>query len=87
MKPKEKAKDLMEKMQVIHYTKLRSRPEHKGIPVSMHHDQVKQCALICIKEKIDELQNISDSGIGIPNTYLVARLIYLKETEQEIEKL
>jgi len=78
MKPKEKAKELIEQFEDLDSPNVRGK--------WFAHDY-KNCALICIKEKIDELQNISDSGIGIPNTYLVARLIYLKETEQEIEKL
>ena len=44
MTPKEKAKELLEKMNVIHYLK------GNGLPVSMHKSQVKKCALIAVDE-------------------------------------
>ena len=51
MTPKDKAKDLINKMDVIHYMKLGGiNSNSKGLPVSMHDDQVKQCALIAVDE-------------------------------------
>lgn len=44
MTPAEKAKELVDKMNVIHYLK------GNGLPVSMHKTQIKQCALIAVDE-------------------------------------
>ncbi|HEY9885925.1 MAG TPA: hypothetical protein V6C96_01565 [Vampirovibrionales bacterium] len=82
MTAKEKAIELVEKMQVIHYTKLRSRPEHKGIPVSMHHDQVKQCALICVDEILNNYSEISKITHRAKS-----HEEYWQKVKEEIEKL
>ena len=51
MSEKEKAKDLLRKMDVIYYMKLGGKnKDSKGFPVSMHKYQIKQCALICVDE-------------------------------------
>ena len=51
MTPKEKAEELIEKMNVIHYVKLGGKNTNsKGLPVSMYDDQIKQCALIAVDE-------------------------------------
>lgn len=47
MTPKEKAEELLEKMNVIHHLK------GNGLPVSMHKTQIKQCALIAVEELIN----------------------------------
>ena len=44
MTPAEYAKELLDKMNVIHYLK------GNGLPVSMHKSQIKQCALIAVNE-------------------------------------
>ena len=49
MTPIEKAQEILGKMNVIHYTKLASGSE---LPVSMHDDQIKQCALTAVNEII-----------------------------------
>ena len=54
MTPAEKAKELVDKMNVIHYLK------GNGLPVSMHKTQIKQCALIAVDEIRDNLPQISD---------------------------
>ena len=76
--PKEKAKELVEKMNVIHYTKLYGKNKDcKGLPVSMHYDQRKQCALIAVDEIIDALDF---------NQWQNAKQIdYFKEVKKEIE--
>lgn len=49
--PKAKAEELVNKMNVIHYVKLGGKNKDcKGLPVSMHHSQAKQCALIAVDE-------------------------------------
>ncbi len=48
MTPKEKAEDLLDKMNVIHHLK------GNGLPVSMHKSQIKQCALVAV----DDILNI-----------------------------
>jgi len=51
MPPKEKAEELLSKMNVIHYTNLGGRNiNSKGLPVSMHDDQIKQCAINAVDE-------------------------------------
>lgn len=55
MTQKEKAEELFKKMDVIHYMKLGGKNSNsKGLPISMHNDQVKQCALIAVDELIKE---------------------------------
>lgn len=51
MTPKEKAEELVSKMNVIHYMKLHGKNKNsKGLPISMYDDQIKQCALIAVDE-------------------------------------
>tara|TARA_R110000868_G_scaffold88543_1_gene246825 strand:- start:6 stop:236 length:231 start_codon:yes stop_codon:yes gene_type:complete len=55
MTPQEKAKELLQKMDVIHYVKLGGiNKNSKGLPVSMHDDQIKQCALIAVDEILNK---------------------------------
>ena len=62
MTPKEKAEDLLAKMNVIHYRKLRGvNKDSKGLPVSMYDNQIKQCALVAVDE-IEEA--LADYGRG-----------------------
>jgi len=75
MTPKEKAKELLEKMNVIHYLK------GNGLPVSMHKSQVKKCALIAV----DEVLSI---GIMTECNWQIEHLYsYWAEVKKEIEKL
>ena len=56
--PKEKAKYLYDKMNVIHYIKLYGKnKDSKGLPISMYHEQIKQCALIACEELITHSRN------------------------------
>jgi len=72
MTPKEKAKELLAKMDVIHYVKLGGKnKDSKGLPVSMHDDQIKQCALVAVNECL--------------NTCVESMIIYWIEVKQEIE--
>jgi len=50
-KPQQKAKELLDKMNVIHYVKLGGG---KLLPVFMHDDQVKQCAINAVDEMISK---------------------------------
>jgi len=72
MTPKEKAKELLEKMNVIHYLK------GNGLPVSMHKSQVKKCALIAVDEILKVASFYNDSQ---------AEVTYWQEVKQEIENL
>lgn len=57
MEAKEKAKDLLEKMNVIHYIKIGGKNiDSRGLPVSMHNSQIKGCALVCVDEIIKALR-------------------------------
>jgi len=81
MTPKEKAKELIEKMNVIHYVKLGGKNTNsKGLPVSMHDDQIKQCALIAVDEIIEELLECGE-------VWMKSRIIYWQEIKQEIRDL
>jgi hypothetical protein len=51
MTAKEKAKDLLSKMDVIHYMPLISKKTK--LPINMHASQVKECALIAIDEILE----------------------------------
>ena len=76
MTPKEKAKELIEKMNVIHYVKLGGKNTNsKGLPVSMHDDQIKQCALIAVDEML------------LLRYLLKKETWFYKEVKKEIEKL
>lgn len=82
MTPKEKTKELLEKMNVIHYMKLGGKNSNsKGLPVSMHDDQIKQCALIAVDEI---LEMIDEYDIDVWDRDI---LIYWQEVKQEIKKL
>ena len=79
MTPKEKAEELIEKMNVIHYVKLGGKNTNsKGLPVSMHYDQIKQCALIAV----DEI--LSANAVWYENSIPYN---YWEKVKTEIEKL
>jgi hypothetical protein len=73
MTPQEKAKELLEKMNVIHYLK------GNGLPVSMHKSQIKQCALIAVDELIKQEEK-HNNGTFYPSNYW-------QEVKEEMEKL
>lgn len=75
MTPKEKAEELLEKMNVIHHLK------GNGLPVSMHKSQIKQCALIAV----DEIQKLPN--IGHNHNQDESQYDYWQEVKQEIENL
>lgn len=78
MEAKEKAKELVYKMNVIHFIKLGGKnSKSKGLPVSMYDDQIKQCALIAV----DEILNDTDAS----SPFEVERLKFWQEVKQEIE--
>jgi hypothetical protein len=74
MTPKEKAEELLEKMNVIHYLK------GNGLPVSMHRSQIKQCALIAVDEIFFALKYNLDGATS-------GSVKYWQKVKQEIEKL
>lgn len=73
MTPVEKAKELVDKMNVIHYLK------GNGLPVSMHKSQIKQCALIAVDELIKQEEKYNNGSFYPSN--------YWKDVKTEIEKL
>ena len=78
MTPKYKAKELFEKMDVVHYIKLGGKnKDSKGLPVSMYDSQIKQCALIAVDEIIQAMDNVM-----LPNPFKQ----YWNKVKQEIEK-
>jgi len=82
MTPKEKAQELLDKMNVTHYLKLGGKNKNsKGLPVSMHRTQVKQCALKAVDEIMNEL---SEMNYGLQ--YL-NRMAHWEEVKEEIENL
>jgi hypothetical protein len=90
MKAKQKAKELVAKMQVIHYVKLGGKnSESKGLPVSMYDSQVKQCALICVDEILKATRMKISWGFlksqEKPIEYRYSE--YWQEVKQELEKL
>ena len=86
MTPKEKALDLKEKMNVIHYVKLGGKSEKsKGLTVSMHKDQIVQCALNCVDEIIKAKQE--DSSYCDEDGEWHNFMDFWQEVKKEIEKL
>lgn len=87
MTPKEKAKYLIDKMQVTHYVKLGGKnSKSKGLPVSMYKDQVKQCALLCAEEVIIQWDYI-DTYLADLNGELNPNLKYWHDVKHEISLL
>ena len=87
MTPKEKAKELIDKMDVIHYMKLGGKNSNsKGLPISMHDSQVKQCAKIAVEEIIKQWEYI-DTYLSNMNGELNPNLKYWQEVKKEIELL
>jgi hypothetical protein len=85
-KPQQKAKELLDKMNVIHYVKLGGEnQESKGLPVFMHDDQVKQCAINAVDEMINECYNWAGGGGNMD--WEKKRWDYWQEVKQEIEKI
>ena len=84
-KAQQKAKELLDKMNVIHYVKLGGEnQESKGLPFFMHDDQVKQCAINAVDEMINEYkQNSTFAQLE----WVDYRIAFLKEVKMEIEKL
>ena len=76
MTPKEKAKELVEKMYVVH--------SHSASDITYYF--VKECALIAVDEMIKELEELleGDERTSVGVYYLWE---YYKEVKQEIEKL
>lgn len=57
MTPEEYAKELLDKMNVVHYLK------GNGLPVSMHKSQIKQCALIAVDEILSFVNSFDNDSI------------------------
>lgn len=74
--PEEKAKELYDKMNVIHYMKLHGKnKDSKGLPISMYDDQIKQCALIAVDEIIDTL-NYDIRDLDVRGSVLLDLITY-----------
>lgn len=82
MNPQEKAQELLDNMNVVHYLKLKGKnKDSKGLPVSMHKSQIKQCALKAVDAIMEEL-TVMNYGLQYLN-----RMAYWDEVKQEIENL
>ena len=82
MTPKEKAKELLEKMNVAY------RPKGNGLPVDMHKSQVKRCALMAVDEIINEYEsNICNTGYDYDFERWDMQRDYWQEVKQEITNL
>ena len=82
MTPKEKAKWLLEKMNVAY------RPKGNGLPVDMHKSQVKRCALMAVDEIINEYEsNICNTGYDYDFERWDMQRDYWQEVKQEITNL
>ena len=82
MTPQEKAQELLDNMNVVHYLKLKGKnKDSKGLPVSMHKSQIKRCALIAVDAIMEEL-TVMNYGLQYLN-----RMAYWDEVKQEIENL
>jgi len=92
MSPKQKAEDLLNKMQVVHYVKLGGKnSKRKGLPVSMYGSQVKQCAIVCIEEIIkasnfykNHLSPLEQKNNGHIYGEFEERIDYWEQVKQEI---
>ena len=72
-----KAEELMRVMNVTHDMKL-GKPNSKGIPVSMHDSQIRQCALNCVDQIMREFENVMS-----PNPFK----IYWEDVKTKINEL
>lgn len=72
MTPKEKAKELVEKMAIYHWTDV------------CDYEGAKQCALIAVDEMLDDVYDINEELVENRISYWIS---YYEEVKQEIEKL
>ena len=88
MTPKEKAKELMKKMNVVYYMKLPGKNSNsEGLPISMYDSQIKQCALIATDEKIESLNSFADYWSLKNGEWYLDEIKKLEKLKTEIEKL
>jgi hypothetical protein len=86
MTPKEKAKELLEKMYNTDYCGIKHFPNKRYCDCTeINYYQAKQCALIAVDEVIKALDNEDIYIQG--ETDLDYHIIHWKEVKQEIEKL
>lgn len=83
MKPKDKAKQLLESFNIVHIIKMSKKGS--GLPVSMYDDQIKACAIKCADELIQAFTQLSIEESG--TTHIDFGHGYWKEVRREIEKL
>ena len=85
MTPKEKALQLLAKMNVIHYRKLGGvNKDSKGLPVSMYDSQIKQCALIAVDE-IEEALTDYGRGDSLQLQNMDSEFRYWSKVREEIQ--
>jgi hypothetical protein len=88
MTSKEKAEELLDKMNVIHYRTLVGKKKDMRVPISMYDSQIQQCALIAVDEIINSspsLPILGDSGSYGEDIELSK--IYWEEVKQEIQNI
>ena len=84
----EEAKELLDKMNVVHYMKLTGENSNsEGLPISMYDSQIKQCALIVIDEKIESLNSFADYWSLKNGEWYLDEIKKLDKLKTEIEKL
>jgi hypothetical protein len=83
MTAKEKAKDLMVKMDITYYYKLGGKnSQSKGLPVSMRHEQIKGCVLVLVEEILQNNKFPCDNRMD-----LICDKEYWQEVKNELNKL
>ena len=78
MNPKEKAKELVERM---------NQPYCIGGNYNMTQWQIKQCAIICVEEIIAALQKNSNGLIYSDNPAIFDTIAHYQQVKKEIELL
>ena len=90
MTAKAKAKELLEKMNIVHYMKLTGENSNsKGLPISMYDSQIKQCALNCVDQIIKSMPTnpLKNSYIMLYSEMVDECVEYWQQVKTEIEKL
>ena len=90
MEAKEKALELFNKMNVIHYVNLGGKNKNsKGLPVSMHYSQIKKCAIICVENEYNALReqlfNLRACGVIESSETYLKRIQDLIDEEAQVK--
>jgi hypothetical protein len=86
MTPTEKAQDLLDKMNVIHYRTLVGKNKDMKVPISMYDSQIKQCALIALDE-IEKALIDYGRGDSLQLQNMDSEFRYWLKVREEIQKI